>query len=252
MRKNQIDAARVNVQRLHREPFADLGECHRRAFEMPTRPPSSKRRVPRGAYRLVLGVRLLPEREVARIVLGVFIAGDARANLDLPAVEPRQAAVGRKLGDREIDGAVLSFVCDSALQQPRNERDHRRHVLRGARIHVRGLDAQVVAVFEKRLREGLRVHGQLFPRRARRLDRAVVDIGQVHDLEDLVARIFEPAPQQIFEQKRAEIADVSVVPDGGTAGVQRHARRGERCERLNATRECVEEGDLLRHCGETY
>src|SRR5207247_5826949 len=48
-------------------------------------------------------------------------------------LEPRQAAIGRKLGDREIDGAVLSFVCDSALQQPRDERDHRRHVLRGAR-----------------------------------------------------------------------------------------------------------------------
>src|SRR6266852_9064291 len=219
---------------------------------MPTRPPSSKRRTPRGAYRLVLGVCLLPEREVARIVFGVFIAGDARADLDLPAVEPRQPAIVRKLGDREIDGAVLSLVCDSPLEQPRDERDHRRHVLRRARIHVRGLDAQIVAVFEKRLGERLGVRGQWFPRRARRLDRAVVDIGQVHDLKDLIARILEPAPQQIFEQKGAEIADMRVVPDGGTAGVQRYARRGERFERLNATRECVEEGYLLRLCGETY
>ena len=78
------------------------------------------------------------------------------------------------------------------------------------------------------------------------LDRPVIDVGQVHDVKDVVARAFEPAAQQILEQKGPEVADMREIPDGRTAGVERDARRRERHERLDTTGEGIEEGKRRR------
>src|SRR3989442_13027558 len=86
---------------------------------------------------------------------------------------------------------------------------------------------------EKCLRNRRGLPGGPLPGLPRRLDRAVVHIGEVHDLEHVVTGVLEPAPQEILEEKRAEVADVRVVPDGGTAGVEGDARRRERHERLD-------------------
>src|SRR2546426_11648625 len=66
-------------------------------------------------------------------------------------------------------------------------------------------------------------------------------VGQVHDVEHLVARRFEVAAQQVLEQKRAEVPEVRVVPDGGAAGVERDPRGRERLERLDAAGQRVVE-----------
>ena len=73
------------------------------------------------------------------------------------------------------------------------------------------------------------------------LDRAVVDVGEIHDVEDVVPRLLEPAAQQVLEQECSEIADVREVPDGGTARIQRDARRRERHERLDTTSQRIEQ-----------
>src|SRR2546430_3204270 len=54
---------------------------------------------------LVRRLGLFPEREIARIVLGVLVTRDPRARFQLARVEPRQPAVARELGDREVDRA---------------------------------------------------------------------------------------------------------------------------------------------------
>src|SRR5438093_2604407 len=127
MRENQIDAAGMDIERLNAAALPDLVECHRRAFEVPARTTAPKWRIPRGAHRFVLGVGFLPKSEIARISLGVLITGDACADFELALVELRQAAVARKLADREVDRAVLSFICDPALEQFRDQRNHLRH-----------------------------------------------------------------------------------------------------------------------------
>src|SRR6185369_14030157 len=71
MRKDQIDTAAVNVERL-----AEVLHRHRRAFEVPTRTALAKRRLP---ARLLLLFRLLPQNEVSRVILFVFIRIDSRA-----------------------------------------------------------------------------------------------------------------------------------------------------------------------------
>src|SRR5204863_8876385 len=95
MRKDQIDAAGVNVERLDAAALPNLVERHRRAFEMPARTAAPKWRIPCGADGFVFRVGFLPECEVRRVAFRVLVARDARTNLDLALVELRETAVGR-------------------------------------------------------------------------------------------------------------------------------------------------------------
>ena len=69
MREDEIVATAVEI-----EAFAEQVERHRRALDVPTRPPGTPRRLPCGLTRL----GGLPEREVHRRALGL-IDLDARA-----------------------------------------------------------------------------------------------------------------------------------------------------------------------------
>ena len=73
MRKDQVDAAGVDVEDVAAVSLADQVERHRRALEMPAGTAAAERRVPRGADRLVVGPRRLPEHEVAGVLLGVLV-----------------------------------------------------------------------------------------------------------------------------------------------------------------------------------
>src|SRR3989441_9396085 len=59
-----------------------------------------------------------------------------------------------------------------------------------------------------RSHERRRVLLEPLPRGGRRLDGAVVHVRQVHDVEDVVTRELEVAPQQVLEQERPEVADM--------------------------------------------
>src|SRR2546425_5820995 len=90
-----------------------------------------------------------------------------------------------------------------------------------------------------RSHERRRVLLEPLPRGGRRLDGAVVHVRQVHDVEDVVTRELEVAPQQILEQERAEVADMGVVPHRGPAGVERDPGWDEWLERFEAAGESV-------------
>src|SRR2546427_9179168 len=108
MRKDQIDAARVDVERFGAAALPDLLERHVGALEVPSGPTTPERRVPGRAQLLVRRLGLLPQRKIARVVLRVLVARDPRADLELSRVESRQPPVGRELGDGEIDRAVVA------------------------------------------------------------------------------------------------------------------------------------------------
>ena len=50
-------------------------------------------------------------------------------------------------------------------------------------------------------------------------DDLVVDVGDVHDVADVVSGLEKKAVEKIDGDECAEIADVAVVVDGGSAGV---------------------------------
>ena len=65
---------------------------------------------------------------------------------------------------------------------------------------------------------GVRVRGQ------------VPHVGDVDDVMDFIAAVFEGAPQDVFEDIGAQVADVLVVVHGRAAGVQADLGRCERCK----------------------
>ena len=235
MREDQVHPAGVDVQDVRPPLLPDQLQRHGRALDVPARAPPPERRVPRRTHGLILRPRRLPEHEVPGVLLGVLVRADplAGAGLELAAVELREPPVRRELGDREIDRPVVADVRHAAGQQPLDQLDHGADVLGRPRLRVRRADPQPVAILLERPREGIHVRPERHALLTRRGDGPVVHVGQVHDMEDLVAAGLEPAAQKVLEEERPEIADVGVVVDGGTAGVERHPARVERLERLD-------------------
>src|SRR6185369_14143121 len=97
MRKDEIDAARVNIKRL-----TEILHRHRRALDMPARTPATDRRVPRW---LGFARRLFPERKVARVFFLVTIGVDAftRPRDVAGEVDLGKFAVLRKRSDAVVD-----------------------------------------------------------------------------------------------------------------------------------------------------
>jgi hypothetical protein len=87
----------------------------------------------------------------------------------------------------------------------------------------RGPDSEGGDVFKKRLFVDLGEIGEWASGFSGVADGFVVDISEVHHAEDMVSPGFEVALEQILKEIGAEVADVGVVVDGGTAGV--HADR---------------------------
>ena len=60
------------------------------------------------------------------------------------------------------------------------------------------------------------------------LDELIVDVGDVGDIDDLVAAVLKVTAQGIEDDERAGVADVDIVVDGGAADVDavlaRHLR----------------------------
>ena len=106
---------------------------HRRALDVPARPARPDRGVPRR----LAGLRALPEREVADVVLAVLVGLDPLADPQLLRVEPGEPAVGRPRGDPEEDRAVVGPVGVAALEERLDQRDHLVDVLGRPRQDVR-------------------------------------------------------------------------------------------------------------------
>ena len=123
MRKDQVDAARVDIQRL-----AQILNGHHGAFDVPAGPAAADLLVPENFA--LLG--RFPQREIARVRLFVLVHVDARAGADAAEIVVRQLAIFRKRGDAEVDGAVAR-VSVAARREALDGLRHFVNVLGGRR-----------------------------------------------------------------------------------------------------------------------
>ena len=117
VREDQVDAAGVDVERR-----PEVGHAHRRAFDVPARPP----RADGGLPRRLAGLRALPQREVADVVLAVLVGLDPLPDPQALRIEAGQPTVGRPRGDPEEDRAIVGPVGVAALEQGRDQRRRSR------------------------------------------------------------------------------------------------------------------------------
>ena len=209
-----VDASAMDI-----EPVAEHSGGHGTAFDVPAGATRTPRAVP---FHVAVGrIVRFPEGEVADVFLFVFIGADAARGAKFFQVEMGEFPVAGKAGDAEVDRLVVRLIGVTSGHELRDHRDHARNVLRLGRRgeSVGRFDAQRRQVLEKSVLEGFGEIGQgnaFLPGAA---DGFVVHVGQVHDALDLESAVFEMALEKIFEEVGAEIADVGVVVDGRSAGV---------------------------------
>ena len=183
--------------------------------------PAPPRRVPGRAHLLVLRLDRLPEHEVAHVVLVVLVRRHALAAAPGAHVHLRQLAVVRELRDVVVDRAI-GHVRQPALLQPADDVDHPLDVVRGAGVHVRPLNPQLLEVAEQVVDERLRVLVQRHAAGQRAADRLVVHVRQVHHEAHFVAAVLQVAVQHVREEERAHVADVRRRVHRRPAGVHPH------------------------------
>ncbi len=235
----------VLTTEMHVERFAQLGDAHYRALEMPTRPTTAPGRVPRGFDLLVLSRCCLPQREVARVLLVVLVVRNACAHLERRGIDALQPSVLGKAGDGEIHSSVVRRIGVPTIDQPLYEIDHRANVVGRPRVALCGADAERARVCEKGLAKRRGLLGDGYSGLDRGLDDLVVNVREVHDEAHFVATPIQVPVHEVEEQKRPEIADVRVVVDRGAATVDTYDTRFERLEGLERSRGGVV--DLERH-----
>src|SRR3954453_13269814 len=101
MREHKVLAATVQIECLTEELHR-----HRRALDVPAWPSTPQRRLPTLLARLAR----LPQREVPRRVLLVFININPRTVLDALEVLARQLAILREARDAEVPAPIISLV----------------------------------------------------------------------------------------------------------------------------------------------
>src|SRR5207237_4295913 len=139
----QVDASRVDVERI-----AKVALAHRGALDVPTRTTPPERRVPRGADLLIARLRLLPEREVADVLLVVLVARHPRSGLEPSTVEVREGAVGWEARDSVVNVAV-GDVRVPVGDQRGDHLDHLGNVLGRPRVLLGALRPKGGHVFEE-------------------------------------------------------------------------------------------------------
>ena len=95
--------------------------------------------------------RRLPQREVAGVVLVVFVHVHPRAIVHAREVLLRELAVLGKLRDSEVVGAVVGAVGEALLLKSLDEVGHLLNVVGGVHQEFGMLDVQRVGIFQKRL-----------------------------------------------------------------------------------------------------
>jgi hypothetical protein len=238
MGEHQVRAAAVDVE-AHAQQL--LG--HRRALDVPTRPPLAPGRRPAG---VLAGLARLPQGEVQ----GILLARQLRPlpTVVLALVHVLQTAVGKAsvAGVRahaEVDVAAR-LVGVATLDQGADVLDDRPDRLRREGLVVGSAEAQRVGVGDVALGH---LGGELGARaslRARCVVDLVVDVGHVDDQLDLVALVRKEPAQQAEDDERAGVADVDAAVDRGAARVDPDPPGIARSQRLQLAAAGVVEQDL--------
>ena len=217
MRKNQIFAAHVNI-----DTWAEEFHTHGAALDVPARTAFAPRAGPEHAT--IIGSAGLPKGEVGDSFLGVFVVGDALTLAHFLKIQFEQLAVGVAGGaiffDAEIDRAIGGSIGDALLHQLVNQIDYFRDVFGGAGSFVRTQAAEGLEIFKEggfvfldEVAEVCFIFGDA-------ADDFVFDVGDVHDVADIVTLELERATDEVGEDESAEIADVGEVVDGGAAAIE--------------------------------
>ena len=221
VREEQVLAAAVDV-----EGLAQVGGAHGRALDVPAGTAHAPGAFPRG----LAGLLCLPESKVQRVLLDLVHA-HARAALQILQILPAQAAIAGE-GAHAVVHVALGFVGQSLVDEPLDERDDLRDVLRGAGMHRGRTDAQRLGVGEifgdvalGNLRDG---HALLVGA----ADHLVVDVGEVLHEGHFVAPVFQVAAQHVKDDEGARVSDVKEIIDRGPAGIDAHLSLVEGHERF--------------------
>ena len=186
---------------------------HRRALDVPARPP----RPPRARPRRLAGLRRLPEGEVPGVTLPL-VHVDPRPGEQLIEVLPRVAAVGRKPPHLEVH-VVVHHVGYPSCDQPFDQRHHLRDVPGRARLHGRRLDAQLGHLVLVPLDVPL---GQLAdgdPEQLRPGDDLIVHVGIVLDEGHPVTPVAEVTRDHVEDEGAPRVPDMGDVVGRDAADV---------------------------------
>src|SRR5664280_2858494 len=162
---------------------------------------------------------------------------EPRATHYVPQMLEMIATLEKKgLGYRVASGDT---VAEPLFLERRNHLEHLRHIVRGARLVRRPLDAEGVGIFMKR---GDHLVGKGLQRDAsleRTLDDLVVDVGDVADIGDPVAERLHPALRHVERHHEPGVAHMRVVVDRDAANVQANVSRLDRNKDLGRPRQGV-------------
>ena len=144
---------------------------------------------------------------------------------------------------------ILGLIGVPLLHQDGDQADHLRDVVGRRRIDFGRFDIEGFEILKKGLLVFRGEIAQRNPGRPGIADGLVVHIGQVHDLADPVTEKLERAAQQVLEHIGAEVADMRIVVDGGTAGVHADFAGPDRMKRNDAPLHGIEkfEAHKLSH-----
>ena len=198
--------------------LAQMGAAHGAALDVPAGAAHAV-----GAFpgRLA-GLGGLPDSEVGGVFLQVILhlaAQLAVAALQIVQLEVAELAVLRVALDAEVDVAVLGHIGVAGVDQVLDDVQNLLDVLGGA-----GLDGGLFAVQTGGILEvlGLEALGDFLHGSTlflALLDELVIDVGDVGDIDDLVAAVLKVTAQGVEDDERAGVADVDIVVDGGAADV---------------------------------
>ena len=213
VREDQILTAAVQVDGL-----AQMGAAHGAALDVPARTAHAVGAFPCG----LTGLCGLPDGKVGGVFLQVVVHLAAQltvAALQIVQLQVAQLAVFRVALDAEVHIAVLGNVGVAGVDQVLHDVENLLDVLGGA-----GLDGGLFAVQAGGVLEvlGLKALGHFLHGGAlllALLDELIVDIGDVGNIDHLVAAVFQIAAQGVEHDQRACVADVDIVINGRAADV---------------------------------
>ena len=165
---------------------AEVLHPHRRALDVPARPAGPDRGVPRR----LAGLRALPEREVADVVLAVLVGLDPLADAQLLRVEPGEPAVRRPRGDPEEDRAVVGPVGVALARGASRSGATMSSMCSVARGRTSGRVIRSAAASARKRSSQRSASSPIADARGRRAaDDLVVDVGDVHHPRDPQAAV---------------------------------------------------------------
>ena len=128
----------------------------------------------------------------------------------------------------KVPGSIVCFVGGADVGKLLHEVDHPRNVFCGSRDLLRLLDSKGIDIFEESFDVACRVFANGLAGSGGVPDDFVIHVGDVHDVANRHSREFEETAQDIDLEEGAEVADVPVIVNGGSASVhaQRRAVRG--------------------------